>query len=287
MRRQALFFLVLALLLGGLAAFLALQVLRGGDSGTEVAGDFATESVVVADRDVEFGSVLTTEDIRTVEWPAEALPEGFSRSASEVVGRGVLLPIRRNEPILSSKLALPEAGGGFSIDIPEGYRALSYRVDEVIGVQGFIRPGHRVDVFVTGGPDAGTGQPTTQLVLQNIRVGATGVTIEPNPQGEPEEVRTVTLHLRPEDAERLTLASQEARIQFALRGPLDGDTVVTEGVRLNQLLAGAPRPVVASSGPAPPPPPPSERTIEIYRGNQRSTSTVDTTVVGSGGGGGG
>jgi pilus assembly protein CpaB len=287
MRRQAMFFLVLALLLGSLAALLAFQVLRPGDALTEVAGEMATEPVVVADRDIPLGTVLSVEDVRTVQWPAGALPDGFSRSASEVVGRGLLGPVRRNEPILSSKLARPEAGGGLSINIPEGHRALAYRVNDVVGVQGFIRPGHRVDVFVTAGPEAGTGQPTTKLLLQNIEVAATGTTIEPNPQGEPEAVPTVTLHLTPDQAEELTMATENARIQLALRNPLDPDTVVTPGVRLNQLLGVAPAPRPVASGAPAPRPAPAQRSLEVYRGNQRSTSDVTSTVGGGGGGGGG
>ncbi len=294
MRRQAVFFLVLALLLGGLAALLALQVLRAPTGAPDAAREIATEQVVVATRDVSAGALLDMEDVRTVPWPAEALPAGYSRSVSDVVGRGVLLPIRMNEPILSSKLALPEAGAGLSINIPEGMRALTFPVNEIVGVAGFVRPGHKVDVFVTAGPEAAGGQTTTKLVLQNIEVAATGRTIQPNPQGEPETVQNVTFYMLPDEGERLIMASQQATIQLALRNPLDGDTVETQGVRLNQLIAGAPAPrpapVVRAPAPAPAPaapPPPSRVQLEVYRGNQRGTQTVDTTVGGGGGGGGG
>ena len=289
MRRQALFFLVLALLLGGLAALLALQVLRPGTTGPEVTeGDVPSVEVVVAARDLPSGTVVGSEDVNTIRWPAEALPAGFSSSASEVVGRGVLLTIRENEPFLSSKLAGSEAGGGLSISIPEGKRALTFRVDDIIGVGGFVRPGHKVDVFVTA--EATDGQPTTRLVLQHVEVAATGVTIEPNPQGEPESVPNATFHLDPEDAERLIMAARNGTIQLALRNPMDGDTVQTPGIRFNQLLAvgpaqPAPRPAARPAA-APAPQQPSRVNLEIYRGPQRSTSEVDTTVVGGGGGGG-
>jgi pilus assembly protein CpaB len=291
MRRQAIFFVALAVLLGGLAALLALQVMRTDAAPVDSAGQIETVEVIVADRDLPFGALVSVDDIRTVRWPADAVPDGFSRSASDVVGRGLLGPVRRNEPLLSSKLALPGSGAGLSINIPEGQRAMTFRVDDIVGVAGFIRPGHRVDVMVTVGPEAGGGQPTTKQVLQNVEVAATGHTIEPNPQGEPEQVPNVTLHLTPEQGERLIMAAGNGRIQLALRNPLDGDSIETPGVRLNQLLALAPAPrPVASSGPVAAPAAPRaspQVTLEVYRGNQRNTSTVDTSVVGGGGGGGG
>ncbi len=292
MRRKAVLFLVLALVLGGLAAFLALQVLRPELADPEpTRAQASTVDVVLAARDLPMGTVVGQSDIRTIPWPGDALPMGFSSSPAEVVGRGVVLTIRENEPMLASKLARPEAGGGLSISIPEGKRALTFRVDDVVGVGGFVRPGHKVDVLVTVGADGGGGQPTTRMVLQNIEVAATGSTLEPSPQGEPESVPNATFHLEPEQAERLVMAARSGTIQLALRNPLDQDTVTTRGVRLNQVLAGsgpAPAPVVRRAAPAPAAPAaPARVEVEVYRGPQRSTSTVDTSVVGGGGGGGG
>jgi pilus assembly protein CpaB len=217
--------------------------------------------VVVASRDLPSGSLVGADDVRTIRWPADAVPAGYSSSVSEVVGRGLLLTVRENEPMLSSKLARPEAGGGMSISIPEGKRALTFRVDDIIGVGGFVRPGHKVDVLVTVGADGGGGQPTTRMVLQNIVVAATGSTVEPNPQGEPETVPNVTFHLDPSQAERLVMAARNGSIQLALRNPLDADTIDTPGIRLNQLLAGVPTPRAAlpprrrpCRSPAPQPP---------------------------------
>ena len=291
MRRKAVLFLVLALVLGGLAAFLALQVLRPELADPQpTRAEVSTVDVVLAARDLPTGTVVGQGDIRTVPWPGDAIPAGFSSTAAEVVGRGVLLTIRENEPMLASKLARPEAGGGLSISIPEGQRALTFRVDDVIGVGGFVRPGHRVDVLVTVGADGGGGQPTTRMVLQNVEVAATGSTVEPNPQGEPETVPNATFHLAPDQAERLVMAARSGTIQLALRNPLDVDTVSTTGVRLNQVLGGAAPapPPVRRVAPAPAAPAaPSRVDVEVYRGPQRSTSTVDTSVVGGGGGGGG
>ena len=291
MRRQALFFLILALVLGGLAAVLALQVLRPGTATPDVApGEISAVDVVVASRDLPSGTLVGADDVRTIRWPADAVPAGYSSSVSEVVGRGLLLTVRENEPMLSSKLARPEAGGGMSISIPEGKRALTFRVDDIIGVGGFVRPGHKVDVLVTVGADGGGGQPTTRMVLQNIAVAATGSTVEPNPQGEPETVPNVTFHLDPSQAERLVMAARNGSIQLALRNPLDADTIDTPGIRLNQLLAGVPTARAAAPAPArraapAAPQQPSQVNVEIYRGPERSTSQVDTSVVGGSGGG--
>ncbi len=290
MRRKAVLFLVLALALGGLAAFLALQVLRPEVSDpAPTRAEVSTVDVVLAARDLPTGTVVGQGDIRTVPWPGDALPAGFSSTAAEGVGRGVLLTIRENEPMLAAKLARPEAGGGLSISIPEGKRALTFRVDDVIGVGGFVRPGHRVDVLVTVGADGGGGQPTTRMVLQNVEVAATGSTVEASPQGDPETVPNATFHLAPDQAERLVMAARSGTIQLALRNPLDVDTVSTLGVRLNQVLGGAAPapPPVRRAAPAPAAPAaPSRVDVEVYRGPQRSTSTVDTSVVGGGGGGG-
>ncbi len=282
MRRQALLLLTLSLAAGGLAAFLAIQVLRSPEPS---AGDGDTPAVVpvaVAARDMNVGVLLTSEDIRMVDWPGHSLPAGYSTSAAEVVGRGLLTPVGTNEPLLSSKLAGPDAGGGMQIMIPQGRRAMSVRVDDVVGVAGFVLPGTRVDVVVT--LDRGTNQsePETRVVLHNLEVLSAGQSIERNPDGNPEQVSVVTLLVDPEEAEKLALAHSNARLQLALRNPLDLDSIDSPGIRASHLLAGRPAPpapVVRSSAPAPSPPPqPSRLEVEVYRGPERSTSTVDTAI---------
>lgn len=283
MRRQAVVFLVLALAAGSLAAILATRMLRTPPPVVE--GAEASVTVAVAARDMDVGTLLNENDIQMVDWPGEAVPAGYSSSAAEVVGRGLLAPVKANEPLLSSKLANAELGGGMHIIIPEGKRAMSVRVDDVVGVAGFVLPGTRVDVLVTMDRAAGQNEAATRLVLQNLEVISAGQSLERNPEGEPQQVPVVTLLVGPEEAEQLALAHSNGRLQLALRSPLDLDTVSTPGIRASRLIAGAPapRPVVASAPRrAPAPQRSSQVPLEIYRGPERSTTTVDTTIGGGG-----
>jgi pilus assembly protein CpaB len=282
MRRQAVMFLVLALGAGGLAAVLASRMLRTPEVVTE-AGP-STVSVAVAARDMNVGELLTETDIALIDWPATSIPGGYSTSAAEVVGRGLLAPVRANEPLLSTKLANPELGGGMHIIIPEGHRAMSVRVDDVVGVAGFVLPGTRVDVVVTMDRSANQNEPATRVVLQNLEVISAGQSLERNPDGEPQQVPVVTLLVDPEEAEQLALAHSNGRLQLALRSPLDMDTVSTPGIRAGELIAGRapPRAVVAAAPRPAAPRPPSQVQLEVYRGPERSTAEVEPTIGGGG-----
>jgi pilus assembly protein CpaB len=165
--------------------------------------------------------------------PGEVLPLGYSGAAEELVGRGLLVGVRANEPLLSEKLASRDGGGGMPILIPQGMRAVSVRVDEVIQVAGFVTAGTRVDVLVTL-EQAGT--TVTRAILQNAQVLAAGQTVERDVEGKPYTVSVITLLVTPNDAEKLTLAASEGRIQLALRSMLDMTPVATSGARLSGLL---------------------------------------------------
>lgn len=280
MRNRAGFLLLLALLAGTVAAFLAYRFLRDpiGAAVMDRAPSEAIVQVVVASRNLAAGALVRPEDVRLVDWPGAALPAGYSRNAAEVVGRGLLNAVSLNEPLLSTKLALPEAGGGLSILIPEGKRAMSVRVDDVIGVAGFVVPGTRVDVLVTLDRTAGQEDPATQLILQNIEVMASGQSIQRDSRWEPQAATVVTLLVEPEEGERLALSSTNGRIQLALRNSMDTDSVETNGIRASGLLL---RPRAASvavrpRGPAPVrvPAPPSQFRVEVYRGPERTETTV-------------
>jgi pilus assembly protein CpaB len=225
--------------------------------------------VVIAARDMDVGHVVTAQDVRLAAWPSQILPEGYSSTPAEVVGRGVLTPLKLNEPMLSGKLALKEAGGGLPIMIPEGERAMSVKVDQVIGVAGFLLPGTRVDVLVTLDQVANINEPITQIILQNLVVLTAGQVIERDTDGEPQQVPVVTLLVTPEDAEKLTLATSKGRIQLALRNTLDMDSVKTPGVRPAGLLR--PQQVVRRSGG---PVRPASINVEVYRGPERTSETV-------------
>jgi pilus assembly protein CpaB len=274
-KNRLLVVLLLAVLTGGLAGWLALGQLRNqaiaGPAPEQRGGKVR---MAVAARDLAMGSVLRTEDIRLLDWPGEVLPMGYAGSAADLVGRGLITPVGTNEPILSSKLADRESGGGLSILIPEGMRAVSVRVDEVIQVAGFVTAGTRVDVMVTlsRGDDAPT---QTRTILQNVQALAAGQTIERDMEGKPQSVSVITLMVTPEQAERLALAASEGRIQLALRNLLDAQEVRTPGARISSLVEG-PRP--AGTAPRAAQAPSAPRTdrgtvVETYRGGVRTLNT--------------
>jgi pilus assembly protein CpaB len=194
--------------------------------------------VAVAARDLEMGAVLQASDVALLDWPADMLPIGYAPATADLVGRGLMVSVRANEPILDSKLADRAAGGGLPILIPDGMRAVSVRVDEVIQVAGFVMPGTRVDVLVTlqvGGP------AQTRTILQNIQALAAGQTIARDTEGKPQTVGVITLLVTPEQAERLTLGASEGRIQLALRSSMDMREIGTPGARVVSLF-GTPAP---------------------------------------------
>ncbi|MGD8728144.1 MAG: Flp pilus assembly protein CpaB, partial [Gemmatimonadota bacterium] len=177
--------------------------------------------------------------------------------------------VRKNEPLLGSKLADKDAGGGLSITIPEGMRAVSVEVDQVIGVAGFVLPGTRVDVLVTIMPGTDRRQMTTRIILQNVRALAADQRYQQDIEGEPQYVTVVTLLVTPEDAESLTLAATEGRIQLALRNTLDSDEVESRGRRITSLITPtAPRSSAPARRPAPQADP--EQVIESYEGGSRT-----------------
>ena len=167
----------------------------------------------------------------------------------------------RGEPIIESRLAAVGAGGGLAATIPSGMRACAVRVNEVVGVAGFVVPGMRVDVIISGtelGAAASQG-PKVKTLLQNIQVLSAGTNIQKDNEGKPVQVPVVNLLVTPEQAEVLSLASNETRIQLVLRNPLDNETAKTPGVVMSSLFSGAapPKVVTASvSGSRLPPPQP-------------------------------
>ncbi len=186
--------LLLALTSGGAAAYLALRYLRQ-QATPLMASEPHRGEVALAMRDLPVGHVLAKEDIKVVNWPGEAMPEGFISSNEAALGRGVITPLRMNEPLLETKLASKDAGGGLPLAVNEGLRALSVRVDEVISVAGFVVPGTRVDVLLTmDGPER--AEPTTKVILQNVQALAAGQSVEKDKDGKPQ---TVSVHHRARD----------------------------------------------------------------------------------------
>lgn len=258
-RSKLLLTLFLALALAGTASLLVFQRINQDNQPV------AKATLVVAARNLDVGTALGAQDIREVEWPAANLPKGAVQRAADIQGRAVLYPISENEALLEAKLAATGSGAGLPAVIPQGMRAVSIRVDDVVAVAGFVGPGTRVDVLLTGTPGT-KNEALTKTILQNVQVLAAGQKIQPDAEGKAEKVNVVTLLCTGEDAARVTLAANEGRIQLILRNPTD--TVVPERVAMvgRSALYGdqrpAPvkatakaRPVVAVAPPPPPPPP--------------------------------
>ncbi len=284
MRNRVGVILFLALASGLLAAFLAFRFLRQPTvPGVVQAAEAPTVGVVLATRDLEPGQQVTQQDIRLVDWPAGSLPEGFSTSPDEVVGRGVIQPIRINEPLLSSKLASPEGGAGLQATIAPGERGVAVRVNEIVGIAGWIRAGMRVDVLVTLDQGSNITEPITKLVLQDVLVLGIGQNLVRTEQDEPLPGQVVILAVDPDEAEQLTLMATKGSIQLALRNSLDRDTVDTRGVVARELVAGRRAP--APSGPVRVVPrQPSNVTVEVFRRGQ-AKDVVNVPPDGRGGGG--
>jgi pilus assembly protein CpaB len=265
---------VLALALGSIAGLIAYRNLQSrsgsGESGVPV---------VVAADDIQVGARIEEHDVRIANLPPSSLPANTYDRRSKVLGHGVVVPIAKGEFILPSKLAGEEAGAGLPSLIPNGMRAVSVRVNEVVSVDGFVTPGTRVDVLLTGTPEGGNDQQTT-TVLQNVRVIAAGHTLEHSATGEAQNTAVITLLVSPDDAQRLTLASSQGHIQLALRSPLDTkqDDVASSSAR--GLYKGAPAPAtvtpvklpraaVVSKPAAPATPASSVLSIEVIEGEKK------------------
>ncbi|HEY7169302.1 MAG TPA: Flp pilus assembly protein CpaB [Vicinamibacterales bacterium] len=274
---RVLIVLVLALTAGGVLAFGTYNYLQ--KTPAQAASTIPTTPVVVAATDLDLGATLTKDDVRVIQWPANAVPQGAIKDPNEVVDRGLVLPVIQNEPILPLKLASKEAGAGLPPVITPGLRAVSVRVNEVIGVAGYVVPGTRVDVVVTMSPTNKQEETTSKVILTDVAVLAAGTKIERDTEkGKPIPVNVVTLLVNPDESERLTLAATEGKIQLALRNPLDKDNPQTKGIRPAMLLGSAPPvrqtpralPVQAKVAQAAPDAP----TVEIIRGDKRAREVV-------------
>jgi len=259
----------IALALGAVVAMVVYRRLESGSSNDAHAG---VEALVAAD-DLEVGSKIEERDIKLLRFPAGDLPANFQNQKSKIIGRGVILPIAKGEFILPSKLAGENAGAGLPALIPPGMRAVSVRVNDTTSVSGFVLPGTRVDVLLTGTPQNGSEQQTT-TVLENIAVLATGQKLERNASGEPQMAPVITLLVSPEDAQKLALATTQGHIQLALRNPLDTKQEDLAAARSGSLYKmgppPAPRPVhVNSRATVTAPPPPQAYTVEVYRGDKK------------------
>ncbi len=265
--------LALAVLAGGGLAAGTYSYLQNIPVKTE---KMPTAQVVVAKSDLALGSELREDDLRAMEWPKNAVPEGAFSNPSELVGRGLITSVVRNEPILPAKLASKEAGSGLPPVIPPGKRAVSVKVNEVISVAGYVLPGTFVDVITTANPTTQREDMTSKVVLSHVQVLTAGTRLEQDQKdGKPLQVSVVTLLVTPEEAEKLALATTEGQIHLALRNPMDRESPATRGVRPVELMGGAPpRAVRPRASARPQPAAPAPPAVEIIRGDKREKAIV-------------
>lgn len=255
-----------------LGAFVSFSVYRTLQAKTASANEPGVD-VIVAASEMQVGARLQEKDVRVAKAPASLVPSGFFKQPSQVVGRGVILPITKGEFILPKMLAAENAGAGLPALIPPGMRAVSVRVNEVVSVAGFVTPGARVDVLLTGNP-TGSSESQTNTVLENVEVVAVGQKLERNSSGDPQSAAVITLLVSPDDAQKLTLASTQGRIQLALRNPVDTKQEDLNSTRTSVLYKTSmpdanPKPrFVKKATPAPTPVVPSTYTIQVIRGTK-------------------
>ena len=260
------------------------------------------QQVVLAARKLEPGTLVKDPDLKSGPWTG-VLPAGALTKKEDILGRGVVTAIVENEPVLDSRLAARGAGAGLASMIPPGMRAVALRVNEVVGVGGFVVPGMRVDVLISGNPPDGENRfgNLTKTLLQNIEVLSAGQDIKKDAEGKPVSVPVVNLLVSPEQAERLSLAASQTVIQLVLRNPLDTRTAETPGAAMAQLfgarwlpasappagrkehprppapvLPAAPSPVVQAAAMKPHHPPPV--IMETLHGNKRVETKFQETV---------
>jgi pilus assembly protein CpaB len=250
--------------------------------------------IVVAVVDIPLGSTINLNQVAVSAWPKDNYPKDAIADSKVVAGRVALRDFFRGEPVVESKLVpLGKSTGLLSLKVPAGMRAFSIKVNEVVGVGGFIVPDSRVDVVVTTSPAPNSQEKISKIVLEDIRVLAAGQVIEQK-ENKPVTVNTVTLALTPEDAEKLALAGNDGIIQLVMRNFADNVVVLTGGSNKGRLLSSyrnaplvsdiapakgdkprrvsrkAPSPAAASA-----PPPKKAYTVEVIKGNKRTEEKID------------
>jgi len=235
--RNKRFFIVLvgALIFGVLAAVSVSKYLSSAQAYTKNLNKVAVAKVAIP-----LGSKIIAEQIMVVQFPKESTPDGAFDSPEKLAGRVAVVNIGAREPITESRLAAEGTAAGLSAIIPEGYRAMTVKVDDAAGISGFIQPGTLVDVVVTIDPEGNSRQnPISKIVLQNIKVLANGQNIDkPENEREANSVKAVTLQVTPEQAEKLALAATEGKLQLVMRSQIDQGNEETPGVDKRNLLNG-------------------------------------------------
>lgn len=274
LRKGPVIFLALALVLAAVAAFGAHRWIK---NQAEVAARnrVVLAPVVVASSDLPAGQRLEPSHLALQRWPIANIPAGHFARTADLKGRVLRTPLVPGEVLLPSKLAPKGLAGGLSAVVPEGFRAMTVRVDEVIGVGGFVQPGDRVDVLCTVASGPFRDDPATRTVLQDVKVLTTGEKVETTRGHKPkkQKVKVVTLQLLPHQGERLALAALEGKVLLALRNQGDRNTEKTKGVLLTSLMPAlaVPKPKAAPKQEVAPVK--RKDTVEVIKGVTRSLQT--------------
>ncbi|MGO9316376.1 MAG: Flp pilus assembly protein CpaB [Terracidiphilus sp.] len=239
MNRRVLAILVIAFVIALACTFMVIRLIGNQASASKPP---ATTRVVAAKSNIKLGSILTADNLTSIEI-AGTPPKGtiLDKEKSKAVGRGVLSDLYEGEPIMENRLAAVGSGGGLAATIPQGMRACAVRVDEVVNVSGFVTPGMRVDVLISGTPPGqqnSTQGTVSRTLLQNIQVLSAGTDYQKDAEGKAKTVQVVNLLVTPEQAELLSLASNQTRIQLVLRNPLDTKVAVVPGTATSSLFSG-------------------------------------------------
>jgi len=276
MNRRLITVLLFAFLVAGGCTVLVLRIVGARVNGAKRS---ATTRVVSAATDIKLGTILTVANLSTTEI-AGTLPKGAILKPEMAIGRGVISDIAQGEPILDSRLAAEGSGGGLAATIRKGMRACAVKVDEVVGVAGFVTPGMRVDVLVAGEPPGNNNSSSTQVrtLLQNIEVLSAGTDIQKDAEGKPQSVRVVNLLVTPDQAQILSLASSlgggQGHIQLVLRNPLDTEVAQVAQTGVGELFSGTAAPAQKAQGASgvkrAPKPSTAVFSIEVYNGSQKS-----------------
>ena len=255
----------MAAVLAGGVTFLVYRRLR------LATGEKHVTKIVAAAADLPMGATLTDKDVVLIDWPSDVPITGTFSKLDGVVGHPLVQSLGAKQPIFQRDLGVEGSGVGLAAKIPPGMRATAVRSNEIVGVAGFLYPGSRVDVLATYTLPGVQGN-LTQTVLQNVEVLTAGQTIEPDPQGKPQQVNVVTLLLSPEDSQKIQLASTQGTIQFVLRNGTDEKNVEVHPTKMDQL-AGIVKPPVAPrivKTPSKPLPQPPVYVLEVIEGSKRT-----------------
>ena len=244
----------------------------------------ATQPLVVAAVPLQLGARLDSNNLRIISWPSNHPVAGMCTRIEDCANRAVITPVAENEAILESKLAPKESGAGLPATIPEGMRAITVAVNDVVGVAGFVTPGTMVDVLVTGQMPGQGNNKITRTILENVRVLAAGQKIEQDREGKPQTVPVITLLVTPDDATKLTMGSTEGKIQLALRNTIDtkknDPPPVLEAVLFappERIKPAAPERHSGSKRPVASPPPQSY-VVEVITGSKRENKSFPAST---------